>query len=87
MGHRQPDTMPFVEGESLRFAHALGRAHALGIVQPGDQAGEHPVLEGGHAVVSDLGIARAVSAPGAGTLTETGLMESMDRPLPQTSWV
>jgi TolB-like protein len=53
-------------------ADALGHAHALGIVHR-DIKPENILFSAGHAVVSDFGIARAVSAAGVGTLTETGL--------------
>jgi Tol biopolymer transport system component/tRNA A-37 threonylcarbamoyl transferase component Bud32 len=53
-------------------ADALGHAHALGVIHR-DIKPENILLEAGHAVVSDFGIARAVSAAGTSTLTETGL--------------
>ncbi len=62
--------------DALRIARevadALGHAHALGIVHR-DIKPENILFSAGHAVVSDFGIARAVSAAGVGTLTETGL--------------
>jgi serine/threonine-protein kinase len=54
-------------------ADALGHAHALGIVHR-DIKPENILFAAGHAVVSDFGIARAVSAAGAQQLTETGLV-------------
>jgi serine/threonine-protein kinase len=53
-------------------ADALGYAHQRGIIHR-DIKPENILLEGGHAVVADFGIARAVSSAGADKLTETGL--------------
>jgi Tol biopolymer transport system component len=52
-------------------ADALGYAHGLSVIHR-DIKPENILLEAGHAVVSDFGIARAVSAAGTATLTETG---------------
>ncbi len=52
-------------------ADALGYAHSLGLVHR-DIKPENILFQAGHAVVSDFGIARAVSSAGAARLTETG---------------
>jgi len=51
---------------------ALGYAHEQGIVHR-DIKPENILFQRGHALVADFGIARAVTAAGAETLTETGL--------------
>lgn len=62
--------------EALRITRevgdALGYAHALGFVHR-DIKPENILFQAGHALVSDFGIARAVSAAGGRSLTETGL--------------
>ncbi len=53
-------------------ADALCHAHSVGVIHR-DIKPENILFEAGHAVVSDFGIARAVTAAGGETLTETGL--------------
>jgi TolB-like protein/Flp pilus assembly protein TadD/tRNA A-37 threonylcarbamoyl transferase component Bud32 len=67
---------PLPLDEALQIARqvlaALGYAHAHGILHR-DIKPENILLDSDHAVVADFGIARAVSAAGEATLTETGL--------------
>jgi serine/threonine protein kinase len=53
-------------------ADALGYAHGRGVIHR-DIKPENILLEGGHAVVADFGIARAVRVSGASSLTQTGM--------------
>jgi tetratricopeptide (TPR) repeat protein len=73
--------MPYVEGESLRdllaritreVADALSHAHAYGVIHR-DIKPENIMFQSGHAVVSDFGIARAVTEAGGEKLTQTGV--------------
>ncbi|MFL5334315.1 MAG: serine/threonine-protein kinase, partial [Geminicoccaceae bacterium] len=62
--------------DALRIARevadALSYAHAHGVIHR-DIKPENILLESGHALVADFGIARAVSTAGADRLTNTGL--------------
>jgi eukaryotic-like serine/threonine-protein kinase len=57
---------------ACEVADALSYAHGQGVIHR-DIKPENILLEAGHAVVSDFGIARAVHAAGGEALTETGL--------------
>ena len=53
-------------------AEALAYAHSLGVIHR-DIKPQNIMLSGGHAVVADFGIARALSVAGSSRLTETGM--------------
>jgi len=57
---------------SREVADALSCAHSRGVIHR-DIKPENILLQSGHAVVADFGIARAVTAAGGAKLTETGL--------------
>jgi Tol biopolymer transport system component len=63
-------------GEAIQIARevadALGYAHAHGVIHR-DIKPENILLQAGHAVVSDFGIARAVTAAKGQGLTQTGM--------------
>jgi len=54
-------------------ADALGYAHSRGVIHR-DIKPENILLQSGHAVVADFGIARAVAAAGGEALTATGIV-------------
>ena len=59
-------------GITLEVNDALGYAHSQGVVHR-DIKPENILLSGGHALVADFGIARAISEGGAQKLTQTGM--------------
>ncbi len=67
---------PLPVGEATRIASevadALEHAHAQGVIHR-DIKPENILLSGSHALVTDFGVARALSAAGEERLTETGI--------------
>lgn len=56
---------------TCEVAEALAEAHSQGIVHR-DIKPQNIMMSGGHAIVADFGIARALSSAGAESLTQTG---------------
>ncbi len=71
---RREGALPLEEAQRLlqEIASALGYAHQRGIVHR-DIKPENILLSGGHAVVADFGIARALEAGGTQNLTGFGM--------------
>jgi serine/threonine-protein kinase len=58
---------------TLELADALGHAHGQGVVHR-DVSPENIVLAAGHALLTNLGVARALDDAGVTALTDTGLL-------------
>ena len=59
-------------GITKEVAGALGHAHSYGLIHR-DIKPENIMMSGGHAIVADFGIAKAVSAAGGESMTQTGM--------------
>jgi len=72
---RRDGQLPLTDALQIarEVADALAYAHAHGVVHR-DIKPENILLAGGHALVVDFGIARALTAAGTDRLTETGLV-------------
>ncbi len=66
--------LPVADAISItrEVADALGYAHGLGVIHR-DIKPENILLQGGHALVADFGIALAVQSAGGARMTQTGL--------------
>jgi serine/threonine protein kinase len=66
--------LPVTDAVSItrEVADALGYAHGLGVIHR-DIKPENILLQGGHALVADFGIALAVQSAGGARMTQTGL--------------
>ncbi len=66
--------LPIEDGLRIakEVADGLGYAHSRGVIHR-DIKPENILLDSGHAVIADFGIAKALSASGAEALTQTGL--------------
>jgi Tol biopolymer transport system component len=66
--------LPVADAVSItrEVADALGYAHGLGVIHR-DIKPENILLQGGHALVADFGIALAVQSAGGARMTQTGL--------------
>src|SRR3989449_8150184 len=75
--HRLERGRPLPLDDALRItreiADGLESAHRRGVIHR-DIKPENILLEEGHAVIADFGIARAVEAAGGGQRTETGVV-------------
>ncbi|MEJ2187774.1 MAG: serine/threonine-protein kinase [Gemmatimonadota bacterium] len=71
---RREKQLPLDDAMKLarEVADALSYAHSRGVIHR-DVKPENIMLQSGHAVVADFGIARAVEAAGGDRLTETGV--------------